>query len=114
MRAQLELARARESVGAGTSLDVKRAEVAVGQQEVALVRARNDAEIEMLRLFQVMGVDQPANVQLTTGFTIEDPKFTMAEVLQLARDRNPQLREMIYGEIGRWALGEPRIPFGSA
>ena len=28
--------------------------------------------------------------------------------------RNPQMREMIYGEIGRWALGEPRVPFGSA
>ncbi len=27
--------------------------------------------------------------------------------------RNPQMREMIYGEIGRWALGEPRVPFGS-
>jgi 3-hydroxy-9,10-secoandrosta-1,3,5(10)-triene-9,17-dione monooxygenase len=28
--------------------------------------------------------------------------------------RNPQMREMIYGEIGRWALDEPRVPFGSA
>jgi 3-hydroxy-9,10-secoandrosta-1,3,5(10)-triene-9,17-dione monooxygenase len=27
--------------------------------------------------------------------------------------RNAQMREMIYGEIGRWALGEPRVPFGS-
>ena len=92
VRAQLELARARADVGAGTTLDVKRAEVAVGQQEVLLVRARNEAEIEMLRLFQFMGVDQPANVQLTTQFVVEDPRFTMAEVMQLARERNPQLR----------------------
>jgi hypothetical protein len=27
--------------------------------------------------------------------------------------RNPQMREMFYGEIGRAALGEPRIPLGS-
>jgi len=92
VRAQLELARARAAVGAGTSLDVKRAEVAVGQQEVALVRARNEADIELLRLFQLMGVEQPANVQLTTQFVVEEPRFTMAEVMQLARERNPQLR----------------------
>ena len=92
VRAQLELARARAAVGAGTSLDTKRAEVAVGQQEVALVRARNEAEIAMLQLFQLMGVQQPAGVRLTTEFAVEDPKFTLEEVMQLARDRNPQLR----------------------
>ena len=26
--------------------------------------------------------------------------------------RNPQLRDMLYGEVAREALGEPRIPFG--
>ena len=26
--------------------------------------------------------------------------------------RNPQQRDLFYGEVGRAALGEPRIPFG--
>jgi hypothetical protein len=30
-----------------------------------------------------------------------------------AAHRNAQLRDMMYGEIAREALGEPRIPFGS-
>jgi 3-hydroxy-9,10-secoandrosta-1,3,5(10)-triene-9,17-dione monooxygenase len=29
-----------------------------------------------------------------------------------AAHRNPQLRDLFYGETGRAALGEPRIPFG--
>jgi outer membrane protein len=91
VRAQLELARARAAVGAGTSLDVKRAEVAVGQQEVALVRARNDEQIEMLRLFQRMGVQQPQGVELTSRFEVVAPKFTQQEVLELARRQNPTL-----------------------
>ena len=90
-RAQLELARARSAVGAGTVLDVKRAEVTVGTQEVALVRARNDAEVELLRLFQRMGVQQPAGVQLTTEFQVTQPSFTQEEVLEMARRANPTL-----------------------
>ena len=91
VKAQLELARARAAVGAGTSLDVKRAEVAVGQQEVALIRARNDEQVELLRLFQRMGVPQPEGVKLTTTFEVVAPKFTQAEVLDLARRQNPTL-----------------------
>lgn len=92
VRAQLELAKARAAVGAGTSLDVKRAEVAVGQQEVASIRAHNDAEVELLRLFQRMGVPQPEGVQLTTRFEVTAPGFTRDQVLQMARQQNPTLR----------------------
>src|SRR6185312_6878042 len=44
-RAQLELAQARSQVGTGTLLDVRRAEVALSQQQVALLNARNQNEI---------------------------------------------------------------------
>ena len=53
---QLELAQARMKVGAGTILDVRTAEVAVGQAQVASLTAHNQAVIEKLRLFQFMGV----------------------------------------------------------
>jgi len=90
-RLQLELAKARAAVGSGTALDVRRAEVQVGQQQVAVLQARNNVEIEKLRLFQQMGVNQPANVVLTTDFPIEPLRQPVEELLDMARRQNPVL-----------------------
>ncbi|MCC6318686.1 MAG: TolC family protein [Gemmatimonadaceae bacterium] len=90
-QAQLELARARQAVGAATTLDVRRAEVQVGQQQVARLREQNTAELEKLRLFQQMGVEQPADVRLTTAFGVEEPTVQLQQVLDLARRANPAL-----------------------
>ena len=92
-RAQLALAQARADVGAVTPLDVRRAEVAVGQQEVASLQARNQIEIEKVRLFQQMGVPQPGNVQLTTRFEVVDATVNVEELLEVARRANPTLEE---------------------
>jgi outer membrane protein len=88
---QLELARAREAVGSATPLDVRRAELAVGQQRVAALQARNQTEVEKLRLFQQMGVRQPADVRLTSEFKVTEPTFTAEELIELARRANPTL-----------------------
>jgi outer membrane protein len=93
-QAQLELARARLQVGAAISLDVRRAEVQVGQAQVARLREQNTAELEKLRLFQQLGVEQPANVQLTTTFGIEEPTVQLQQVLDLARRSNPALQAL--------------------
>ena len=90
-QAQLDLARARQQVGAATTLDVRRAEVQVGQQQVAKLREQNTAELEKLRLFQQMGVEQPADVRLTSVFGIEQPTVQLQQVLTLARQSNPAL-----------------------
>jgi outer membrane protein len=89
--AQLELARAKLAVGSGTQLDVSRAEVTLGQSRVEAVRARNQVEIDKLRLFQQMGVPQPANVRLTSRFDVSQPSFTLDSVLGVARAQNPAL-----------------------
>ena len=89
--AQLLFARAREGVGAATALDTRRTEVALGQAQVAAIQAHSTVEIEMLRLFQRMGVPQPANVQLTTTFPVTAVTFTADSVVALARARNPIL-----------------------
>jgi outer membrane protein len=86
---QLVLAKARALVGSGTQLDVSRAEVSVGQQQVQVIQARNQIEIEKLRLFQQMGVEQPAGVTLTTQFTTLTEPPPLADLLSLARQRNP-------------------------
>ena len=88
---QLELARAREAVGAATSLDTRRAEVQFGQQRVAAITAKNDVEVQKLRLFEQIGVAQPAGVELTTSFTVSLPPESLDQLLERARRANPSL-----------------------
>lgn len=90
-QAQLDLARARQQVGAATTLDVRRAEVAVGQQRVAVLREQNNVQIELLRLFQQIGVPQPTGVRLVTTFPVDEPKVQLNELLDMARAQNPSL-----------------------
>ena len=89
--AQLELAQVRASVGSATPLDVQQAEVALGRLRVAGIRARNQAEVEKLRLFQQIGVRQPEGVRLTTEFRLEAPTLSLDQLLQMAREGNPAL-----------------------
>ncbi len=90
-QAQLDLAKAKVAVGSGTSLDIRRAEVALGQTQVALLRERNNIEVEKLRLFQQLGVAQPDNVKLVTDFPITAPTFNLESLLDDARRQNPAI-----------------------
>lgn len=93
-RLQLQLAQARAGVGAGTSLDVKRAEVSLGTQEVAALRARNTAEVARLQLFQQVGVPMPDGVELTADLPTDLPTFELEDLLQIAQRENPSLKSM--------------------
>ena len=62
----LQLAKAKLAVGSGITLDVSKAEVNLGTQEVAAIKAKNQVAIDRLTLFQHMGVEQPQNSRLTT------------------------------------------------
>ncbi len=95
---QVELARVRSAVGSGTQLDVRRAEVALGQQQVQQIQARNQIEIEKLRLFQQLGVTQPPNVRLSTTFAVTAPTVTLDQVLDYARHDNPTLKAIVSRE----------------
>ncbi len=88
-RSQVVLAQARALVGSGTALDVQRAEVALGQQQVQVLQTRNQIEIEKLRLFELLGVEQPSNVALTTQFTVTIDPPPLADLLASARLANP-------------------------
>jgi outer membrane protein len=93
-RANLELAKARVAVGADNILAVRRAEVSLGQAEVASVTQHNSAEVEKVRLFQQMGVQPERTVALTTTFAVSKPTFTLDSVLDLARQINPSVRAL--------------------
>ena len=80
---------AKLAVGSGTSLDIRRAEVALGQAQVQRLTARNNVEVEKLRLFQQLGVAQPADVTFTTDFPVNPPTFSLDSLLDLARRQNP-------------------------
>jgi outer membrane protein len=88
---QLDLAQAKMEVGAATIIDIRTAEVAVGQAQVNQVTAHNQAVIDKVRLFQFMGVPADTSVQLTTQFAISEPSFTLDSVLSLAKRLNPDV-----------------------
>ena len=88
-QAELILAQAREIVGSGTQLDVSRAEVALGLQRVQALKARNQVEIEKLRLFQLMGTPQPPNVKLVSQFPVTPLNLDLQQLITSARNQNP-------------------------
>ncbi len=87
---QLQLAQARLQVGSGTVLDVQRAEVANGQQRVAALNQRNQAAIEVVRLFQRIGIDPIVGVRLDANLPAA-PTLELPAILTMARKSNPQL-----------------------
>lgn len=88
--AQLQLAQARLQVGSGTQLDVQRAEVADGQQRVASIRARNTAQVEIVRLFQQIGMDPVPGTTLDPDIPAP-PALELQSVLDMAKRANPAL-----------------------
>lgn len=93
-RGQLELARAKQQVGSGTILDIRRAEVALGQSEVQALRARNTVQVERVRLFQQMGVEPSPGTELVTEFEVRQPAFRVDSLLAMARERHPALQAL--------------------
>lgn len=93
-QANLELAKARVAVGADNILAVRRAEVTLGQAQVAALTAHNTAEVEKVRLFQQIGVQPPDSVELTTTFAVAKPTFSLDSVLDLARRQNPAVKAL--------------------
>lgn len=98
-RLQLELAQARAGVGSATSLDVKRAEVGLGTQQVAALRARNTAAVARLQLFAQLGAPMPADVMLTAELPVTAPTLGVADLLDMAKQANPNLRALRAREV---------------
>jgi outer membrane protein len=85
------LARARLEVGAGTPLDLRRAEVDRGTAEVNVLQRRNTYQTELLRLGLVMGREIPADTRLASTFALFEPTWTVDELQRLAMEGNPNL-----------------------
>jgi outer membrane protein len=93
----LTLARARYEVGRSSLIDVRSAQVARGQAEVARLQAETAVSVEKLRLFQEIGVSAPVTieqVQLTDTFPVATPPWKLSDLLALAEAQNPALRAL--------------------
>lgn len=88
----VRLAEARFEVGAGTQLDVRRAQVQRGQAEVRLVQARNAAATELLMMSQIVGVRLPVDAPFSDRFALFEPGWTTADLVSVALRDNPSLR----------------------
>src|SRR3989454_231080 len=93
----LKLAQARYAVGRATLIDVRQAQVARGQAEVALLRAQTQVSVEKLRLFEQLGVTAPVDVetvQLTDSFAVLTPTWVLNDLLTMAEAQNPPLQAL--------------------
>lgn len=112
----LKLARARFEVGRATLIDVRQAEVARGQAEVALLKARTDVDVEKLRLFQQLGVMAPVDiqaVQLTDTFAVQTPTWQLTDLLTMAEAQNPSLKALRAREsAANWGVRAAASSYG--
>jgi outer membrane protein len=102
---QLNLARARYSVGQGTLIDVRRAEVDNGQAEVNVLTANQSVDNETLKLYQQMGVPAPEEIAIepTDSFPVVQPGYREDSLIRLALAENPGLRALqARVESARW------------
>jgi outer membrane protein len=88
----VRLAQARLDVGAGTPLDVRRAEVQQGQAEISRVNAENNYANAILALSQTVGTMLPENVRLASDFAVFEPQWQAVDLVALAERENPNLQ----------------------
>ena len=91
----LDLAQARFDVGQGTLLDVRQAQVTLGQSRVELLRLSQSESEAKLELLRRMGVELPVPVTelgLSDSFPVTEPTFQLTTLLNLAENENPVLR----------------------
>ena len=114
----LKLAQARYGVGQATLIDVRQAQVARGQAEVAVLRARTLVDVEKLRLFEQMGVTPPvdvASVRLTDSFTVQPPPWQLQDLLTIAEQQNPSLKALRAREgAAAWGVRAATSSYGPA
>ena len=58
------------------------------------LQAHNQVDIDKLRLFQQLGVPQPAGVHFEDNFAVAPPAFSLDSVIDLARRENPQVNAL--------------------
>jgi len=89
----LNLAQARYNVGQNTMIDVRQAQVTKGNADVALLQAQQNVDVEVLKLYQLLGVPapEPPNVVPTDTFPVVEPTYNEDSLVAIALKENPVL-----------------------
>lgn len=92
-QATLDLAQAKYSVGQNTLFDVKTAQVDKGNADVSLLQQQEGVAIQVLQLYQLLGVPapEPPVVIPTDTFAATAPPWTEDSLVNLALASNPLL-----------------------
>ena len=101
----LNLAQARYSVGQNTMIDVRQAQVAKGNADVSLLQARQNVQIEALKVYNLMGVPapEPPDVVPTDTFPVVAPTWSPDSLIAQGLAQNPALMAMRAREVAtRW------------
>jgi outer membrane protein len=109
------LARARFEVGQVTRLDVRQAEVALGQAQVEQLRLEHLVRVELLRLFRTIGVEPPQDVRsvrLADVFEVRAPEWSLDDLLAWAERGHPGLVALRKQEDAtRWEVRAARARY---
>lgn len=112
----LKLAQAKYAVGSGTLLDVRQAQVARGQAEVAVLQAQTDVQVQKLKLFEQMGVPAPGDIKsvtLSDTFPVTEPHWQLDELLATAQTQNPALQALeSRASASKWAVRAATASYG--
>ena len=89
----LNLAQAKFGVGQNTLFDVKSAQVDKGNADVSLLQAQENVALQVLQLYQLLGVPapEPPVVAPTDTFPVTAPPWTEDSLVGLALASNPVL-----------------------
>jgi outer membrane protein len=112
-REQFNLAQARYTVGQGTLIDVRRAEVDTGTAAVGLLRADQATQNAVLALYQRLGVPATSlDLALTDSFPVVVPPWRMDSLVTYALAENPLLRSLRARESSaRWSTRAARSEY---
>jgi len=94
-RENFDIVRSRVQTGAAAGTEATQAEVELGRAEVFLLEAERDAQAELLRLLEELGMDITTRpVELVDEFEIVPPRWTAEELIADAMTRHPSLRSL--------------------
>jgi outer membrane protein TolC len=99
----LEIAQARVDAQAAIITDARQAQVQLGRDSVALIRAESAQRVGTLGLLETVGVNLGADVELVSQFEVFRPPWTSTELISIALESHPGLNAVVAGEGARRA-----------
>jgi outer membrane protein TolC len=99
----LEIAQARVDAQAAIVTDARQAQVQLGRDSVALLRAESAERVGRLGLLETVGLDLGADVELVSQFEVFRPSWTSTELISIALEAHPSLNAFVASEGARRA-----------